>query len=187
MSVDKTEIVALTEEYGEAWGLKHTERLLELTLLIGEGRAYDVEAVWLAAHLHDWGGYAAWARPGVDHALRSAEVAEEFLAARACPHDRLALVLEAILTHHSAGPGRSLEATLLSDADALDFLGSVGVLRTFSMMPRDLRSAYDKVRRRREQLPHLLQLPRSLELAGPRLAVMDEMLASFERESCGRF
>ncbi len=78
--IDKEEIVRLTEEYGGPWGINHTRRLLHLISIIGEGQEYNAEVVWVAAHLHDWGGYPKWAQTGVDHALRSRQVAEEFLA-----------------------------------------------------------------------------------------------------------
>ena len=80
MRLDRDEIAALTEEYGGAWGINHSRRLLHLVTLIRDDRDYDDEVVWLAAHLHDWGGYSQWAQSGVDHAVRSAEVAAGFLA-----------------------------------------------------------------------------------------------------------
>ncbi len=188
MVLDRGEIAALTREYGGDWGFQHTQRLLNLIAFIGaDDGGYDTEAVWLAAHLHDWGGYETWARPGVDHALRSVEVAGDFLARRGCPLERVVLVLEAIGTHHSAGTDRSLEARLLSDADALDLLGTVGVLRTFSMSGRDLRDAFEAAKERREKLPGRLCLERSKDLAAARLREMDAVLEAFERESCGLF
>ena len=60
--MDNDEIQRRTEEYGGEWGINHTRRILHLVSLIGEGRAHDSESVWLAAHLHDWGGYPKWAR-----------------------------------------------------------------------------------------------------------------------------
>ncbi len=187
MELDKSEITALTAEYGGEWGLRHTERLLRLVSEIDGGKDYDHEAVWLAAHLHDWGGYAEWARPGVDHAERSAEVAADFLARAGCPLERVVLVLEAIGSHHTVGRGRTLEAMLLSDADALDLLGAIGVLRTFAMCGRDLRGAYQIVKERRERLPRLLCLRTSRRLASKRLAQMDRVLEAFEQESRGLF
>ncbi len=187
MKLDRDEITALTAEYGGEWGLRHSQRLLLLVSLIVGDQDYDREAVWLAAHLHDWGGYAKWARPGVDHATRSAEVAADFLAGQDCPPERMTLVLEAISTHHSAGSGRSLEAMLLSDADALDLLGAVGLLRTFSMSGRDLRAAYEATKERRELLPGLLCLPKAKELAAARLDEMDSALEAFQRETFGLF
>lgn len=187
MNIDKDEIVRLTEEYGGAWGLQHTQRLLRLIAIIGQGLTYDSEALWVAAHLHDWGGYAAWAQKGVDHALRSRQVAEPFLSDRDYPAEMKALILECIELHHAGDSDRSLESILLRDADALDFLGVVGVLRNFSKNPRELRKAYEETQKRREKLLGLLRLDKAKELAAERASRMDELLARFEEETFGCF
>ncbi len=187
MNIDRKEIEQLTEEYGGAWGINHTRRLLELVTRIGEGLKYDAEAVWIAAHLHDWGAYAPWAEKGVDHALRSRQVAEDFLTERGCPAKRKALVLECIELHHAGGTQRSLESILLRDADVLDFLGSVGVLRDFSKNARDLRQACSISKGRREKLPGLLSLEKSKELAAQRIKEMDELFSWFEAETFGHY
>jgi uncharacterized protein len=181
--IDREEIKRLTEEYGGAWGSNHTKRLLDLISRISEGQEYDEEVVWLSAYLHDWGGYAKWRKPEIDHAERSREVAEVYLLEKGYPQKELAKVLESIETHHSAGKGRCIEAQLLGDADALDFLGCIGVLRMFSMKSRDLRAAYETVRKRREQLPGKLCLEKSHEIAEKRLERMDKILAWFEQET----
>jgi uncharacterized protein len=185
--IDRDEIARLTEEYGGQWGINHARRLLHLISLIGEGQPYNQDAVWLAAHLHDWDAYQPWAERGVDHALRSKQVAETFLAERDCPEDLRGLVLECIEHHHHSDPGRSLEAILFYDADALDFLGVVGVLRDFSKNPRDLRKGYEATKKRRETLPATLCLEKSRELARSRIQIMDELLARFEADSGGYF
>jgi uncharacterized protein len=82
--IDKEEIVRLTEESGGQWGLNHTRRLLHLISIIGEGLKYNAEVIWIAAYLHDWGGYLRWVQPVVDHALRSRQVSEEFLIEKGC-------------------------------------------------------------------------------------------------------
>ncbi|HSD84505.1 MAG TPA: HD domain-containing protein [Anaerolineae bacterium] len=187
MNIDQAEIARLTEEYGGAWGINHTRRLLQLIETIGEGLAFNSEALWLAAHLHDWGGYAPWAQKGIDHALRSRQVAEAFLKDRGCPDELKALVLECIELHHAGGSDRSLESILLRDADALDFLGVVGVLRDFSKNPRDLRQAYEETKRRRTQLPDLIHLEKARAIASVRVKQMDKLLAQFEAESFGCF
>jgi uncharacterized protein len=148
---------------------------------------YDAEAVWLAAHLHDWGAYAKWAEAGTDHAARSAEVAQGFLNDRGYPQESAALVLECIRSHHSGDPHRSLEAVLLGDADGLDFLGAVGVMRDFSKSPRDMRGGYDAARGRMEKVPSLLCLAKTRELAAIRLREMDELLKAFEHSTFGYF
>jgi uncharacterized protein len=154
-------------------------------VIIGEGQAHNADALWVAAHLHDWGGYAQWAQPGVDHALRSRQVAEAFLAERNYLPDDAKLILDCIEFHHSDNSARGLEVQLLSDADALDFLGVVGVLRDFSKNPKDLRQAYDISRRRRAKLPGMLCLAKSKEIAAQRLADMDDLFARLETDSFG--
>jgi uncharacterized protein len=187
MNIDRNELVRLTEEYGGAWGINHTRRLLQLISIIGEGQSYNSDALWVAAHLHDWGAYGTWAQPGVDHALRSRQVAEAFLAERNYPLDEAKLILDCIEYHHADNSARSLEVQLLSDADALDFLGVVGVLRDVSKNARDLRQAYDISRKRRAKLPGLLCLATSKAIAVQRLADMDELFAQFEIDSFGCF
>ncbi len=90
----KAEIARLTEEYGGTWGINHTRRLLRLIEVIGQGHDYDSEALWLAAHLHDWGAYAPWEQAGVDHVLCSGQVAEAYLSERNCSEKLKVLVAE---------------------------------------------------------------------------------------------
>ncbi len=187
MQINRDEIARLTEEHGGAWGINHTRRLLQLIAAIGEGLTYNSDALWLAAHLHDWGGYAPWAQKGVDHALRSTQGAETFLDERDCTAEMKALVLECIALHHTGGSDRSLESILLRDADCLDFLGVVGVLRDFSKNPRDMRKAYEQVRQRRQAVPGLLYLDKAKAMAEERVGHMDRLIKEFEAESFGCF
>ena len=187
MHVDCDELVRLTEEYGGPWGINHTRRLLQLIAIIGEGQSYNTDALWVAAHLHDWGAYGKWAQAGADHALRSQQVAEAFLAERDYAPDEAKLILDCIEFHHADNSARCLEVQLLSDADALDFLGVVGVLRDVSKNARDLRQAYDVSRKRRAKLPGMLCLAKSKEIATQRLADMDALFAKFEADTFGCF
>ena len=187
MNIDRDDIVHLTEEYGGPWGLNHTRRLLHLISLISDEQTYDADVVWLSAHLHDWGAYAPWAQDGVDHALRSKQVAETFLVARDLPEEFKARVLECIEFHHSGNPDRSIESILLSDADALDFLGVVGVLRDFAKNPKDMKKAFESTKKRRKTIPQQLLLQESRELAVRRIEEMDALLSTFEEETHGYF
>jgi uncharacterized protein len=186
-AIDKDEIVRLTEEYGGQWGINHTRRLLQLTAIIGKDRQYNAEVIWIAAHLHDWGGYPKWMQAGVDHALRSRQVAEEFLVEKSYDPELLTPTLECIEYHHGSDPHRRIEALLLSDADALDFLGVVGVLRDFSKKPGDLRKAYEVVQSRKEKLRQSICLKESKAIAAQRLGSMERLLVAFEEETFGYF
>jgi len=185
--IDKDEIARLTEEYGGEWGLNHTRRLLHLTGQIGEDLQYDRDAVWLAAHLHDWGAYKPWLQEEIDHVQRSLEVVEAFLKGQGYSQDFNSKVLECIREHHSSRSDMSIEAILLRDADVLDFLGVVGILRDFSKNPKALRKAYETVKKRRDRLPKTLLLEKSKELAATRIRQMDKFLAIFETDSFGCF
>ncbi len=187
MNIDHDELIHLTEEYGGPWGINHTRRLLKLISLIGEGLSYNADALWVAAHLHDWGAYSIWAQPGVDHALRSRQVAETFLAERDYSPDEAKLILDCVEFHHADNAARCLEVQLLSDADALDFLGVVGVLRDVSKNAKDLRQAYDISHKRRAKLPGMLCLAKAKEIAAQRLADMDDLFVKFEADTFGCF
>lgn len=187
MAIDKERIAALTEEYGGGWGINHTRRLLKLIDMIGAGQEYDHETVWLACYLHDWGGYKAWIQDGVDHALRSKQVVGEYLTKAGIDPRQKEAVLECIEYHHSATKANSIEAALLFDADALDFLGVVGVLRRFSMNARDLKKGYEAAKAGMEKLPEALIFDKSKEMAKDRLPRMKELFEVFEKETFGHF
>ena len=187
MNIDRDEVSRLTMEYGGDWAIAHSKRLLSIVEQIGDGLSYDRDAVWLAAHLHDWGAYQPWSKEGVDHAERSTQVADFFLCDYDISDSLRSSVLEIIANHHSDGCEFCTETILLRDADAIDFLGVVGTLRDFSKNPRDLRKAYQSVRTRREKLPGLLHLEKSKEMAKERVERMDALLAMFEEETYGHF
>lgn len=181
------EIISLTKEYSGEWGIYHSERLLHMVSILGEGMEYNREAVWLAAYLHDWGGYEKWSIPGVDHFIRSREVAEEFLSEHGYPEGLSKLVLECIEFHHGGDPNRSIESILLTDADALDLLGVVGVCRVFAMNYRDLKSGWEWVKRWREKNLSVITLEKTKQMAAERAKETDELLKAFEAETFGLF
>lgn len=61
-----------------AWGWRHSERdfLLARQIARDEGLAIDEDVLFAAAFLHDSGAIPPFAKDGVDHAVRSAELAE---------------------------------------------------------------------------------------------------------------
>jgi uncharacterized protein len=183
----KNEIIRLTHEYGGDWALNHSRRLLHLIEEIAVDLPFDREIIWLAAYLHDWGAYAPWAQPGVDHALRSKDVAETFLVERGFHQLAISRVLECIEFHHQAGADMSREAVLLRDADALDFLGAIGILRDFSKQARDLRKGYESICLRKEKVIGIISIPKAKQIAAERKKRMDEFLEVFESETFGCF
>ncbi|MCR4402953.1 MAG: HD domain-containing protein [Firmicutes bacterium] len=185
--MDKEEIMRLTEEYGGKYGLNHSKRILHIVSLIAGDQEYDRDVVWTSAFLHDWGSYSPWKVDGIDHAMRSKQVAEGFLTKAGCDEGFIGRVLECIELHHSGTPDKSIEAKLLSDADAIDYLGVVGVLRDFSTKPRDLRKAYESVESRKERLKSILFFEESKAMAAERIRRAERILSEFVEESFGCF
>lgn len=106
-------------------------------------------------------------------------------------------VLEAIEYHHGGADERCVEAVLLRDADALDGMGAIGVLRECAMVPTEdsgcysipagwgLRGALERARLRLENNPGVLRLPKSKTMAEERAREMREIFAALERNSFG--
>lgn len=180
-------IQLLTLEYGGIYGKSHSERILRLIESIGENMEYNRDVVWTAAFLHDWGGYTKWKLDGTEHTERSGEVARAFLLTEGYPEAFVNHVVECILNHHNGKEDKSVEAKLLSDADALDFLGTIGVLRDFATKLRDMRAAYETSQRRREKLSQILFFDTSKKIAEDRMQRMDRIYTEFEEESFGSF
>ncbi len=185
--MDRDQVVRLTREYGGQWGVQHANRILKTIEVLAEGATLDDEALWLAGHLHDWGGYAHWAVPGVEHQVRSRQVAAEFLANQPCDPDRRARVLEIIEWHHGGPPQRCPESIVFTDADALDLLGSIGVARIFAMNPRDLRAGWQAVQRWRDRSLAAITTPKGRHLATQRVGQTNRFLATFEEQAGGLF
>jgi uncharacterized protein len=189
--VDKltiADIERLTLEHGGNWGLAHARRVLRLTEQIGAGMQYDAPALTWAVFLHDWGAYAGYARSGVEHALRSRQVAEsEILPRTDLPQAAQALILDVIELHdyRDPRPPGSDEALLLREADFLDFLGVVGMAREFAKGPKDLQPSYQSILKRRQQLDGRFTLPEARRLARERLDRMDGFLQALQEESGG--
>jgi uncharacterized protein len=137
--------------------------------------------------LHDWGAYAHWAQEGVDHALRSTQVAQTFMTEKGYPADLRAAVLECIEFHHKGAPDKRIETLLLRDADILDLLGVVGIVRDFCRVPGNFRQGYENIQKRKQQLTGAVYFEKAWEIAEKRITEMETFLAAFENETFGLF
>src|ERR671916_1552657 len=151
------------------WGYAHCLRVHALAeeLAKAERVSYDKEILRLAALLHDVGLYKAYAfREAPDHATRSAAVAERILRDGDFPPQATRAVLDAILHHPPGTPsGTSVEAALLKDAVALDYLGAIGLSRVLAMVGLeddipDIPAAIWHAENLRRQIPGLLVFER---------------------------
>src|ERR1700677_2871958 len=125
--------------------LGHQPRLYELTRLIGRGLSYDDDVVYAAAWLHDLGVFIGH-RPedpgelsrwdNVGYAMKEAPAA---LLQAGFPTTKVAQVVEAIRTHQPHFSPSAIEGTILRDADILEQLGAIGILRVAAKIGRDTR------------------------------------------------
>ncbi len=159
------------------WGYEHCLRVYALARELGrmENLSFDAELLYIAALLHDVGLYKAYShRKELDHARRSAAVAEQILRDADFPARDTRVVLDAIEHHPPGAPaGFSVEAALLKDAVALDYLGAIGVSRTLAMVGLeddvpDISSAVRNVRDLHRSIPGFLLLDSSKDVARDR-------------------
>ncbi|MFN2142559.1 MAG: hypothetical protein ACK2U5_18890, partial [Candidatus Promineifilaceae bacterium] len=123
---------------------------------------------------------------GVEHALRSMQVAESMVLPRMdLPQEMVPVILEAIAYHdyRDQRPVASIEALLLREADFLDFLGIIGLVREYGRGPADLLSAYERVLARRGLIQGRFTLPAAREMASIRLQRLEQCLAWLREES----
>jgi uncharacterized protein len=172
----------------------HQPRLYSLTRRIGEGLTYDDDIVYAAAWLHDIGVFIgnrpeeAAALLRWDHVAYACARAPEILAQSGFPSGKISAVLEAIRTHQPQDDPKTIEATILRDADILEQLGAIGILRNVSKVGRDTRYArfsdiVPVLRKALTELPPRLRTSRARELAKPRIELLAGFLQSVDSEA----
>lgn len=182
------DLETLTEQFSPGWGMPHARRVLRLASEIGAGMDYDPQALEIAATLHDWGAYPPYQQTGVEHALRSRQVAEsEILPQMAVGPAQAAIILEAIELHdyRDARTPTSTEAVLLREADMLDFIGVIGLTRAFAAGPKNLQACLRVVFTRRDGVVGRFTLPRAQQIARIRLERLGQCLEWLQEESFG--
>jgi uncharacterized protein len=112
----------------------HTQRVHNLCMHIGRVEGADLEALEIAAYLHDVGRpYQDESKGAVCHAEKGGEIARHLLAEYPISAERKANIIHCIRSHRFRGNHQpeTLEANVLFDADKLDAIGAVGIARAF--------------------------------------------------------
>ena len=119
-----------------AWGLSHSIRDYELAkeLAAADGVTLDDDVIYAAAYLHDVAAFAPFSKQGVDHQDEATNLVESMLAGTGFPMSKIESVRGAIRTHMFGRDPVGPEAIYLHDADALDWLGAIGVARVFGLV-----------------------------------------------------
>jgi len=116
-------------------GFDHVLRVYRMAERLALAEGADLEIVRAAALLHDAEGSATSGgeigRSNHQHA--SSEFARQELEAEGWPLERITAVQHCIRAHRfrdNSEPPQTLEARILFDADKLDVIGAIGVVRT---------------------------------------------------------
>ncbi len=126
-----------------AHGYSHVDRVRRWALRVAAEEGYgELVVLEAAALLHDIGlGHLDADAPRGMHGSVGAEVAARFLREQALFHEgERAAIVEAVRCHNVLGGGGAL-ARIVRDADMLDALGAVGVMRAF--VSKHMQPEYD--------------------------------------------
>ena len=176
--------------------LGHQPRLYALTQLVGRGLAYDDDVVYAAAWLHDLGVFLGH-RPEDplelsrwDNVAYAMKQAPAVLLQAGFPTTKVAQVVEAMRTHQPHMSPSAIEGAILRDADILEQLGAIGILRVAAKIGRDTRyptftDAATTLRKALAELPGRLHLDTAKTLAGPKIALLENFLHGLDQEAQG--
>ena len=119
-----------------AWGYSHSQRdyALARELAAADHVAIDDDVILAAAYLHDMAAFPPWANDNLDHSDVGADAVDTILKGTGFPMEKIDAVRGAIRTHMFYRDPLGPEALYLHDADALDWLGAIGVARIFGLV-----------------------------------------------------
>jgi uncharacterized protein len=174
----------------------HQLRLYHLARRIAANRPHDDDVLYAAAWLHDLGVFIGH-RPQDASALAvwdcvayAVEKTPGLLAQFGFPSEKIPAAVEAIRTHQPSAEPKSFEGLALRDADILEQLGAVSILRTVSKVGRDTRfplfaDALRVLQKNLDQLPGMLRLESARQIAQPRIQILKAFLTAANVEACG--
>ncbi len=172
----------------------HQPRLYALACRVGADLQFDDDVVFAAAWMHDLGVFAGH-RPSDpdqlarwDHVPYTIARTSELLASWGFPAEKTSAVAAAIRTHQPHDEPEAIEAIILRDADILEQLGAVGVLRAVCKVGRDTRfptfsSVVPVLEKAVTTLPGKLRLESSRRLAEPKVRILQSFLSEVREEA----
>jgi len=174
----------------------HQARLYRLATQLAAGQPHDSDVLHAAAWLHDLGVFIGH-RPNDSKALAAwdcvayaMEKTPALLEQFGFSKNKIPAVVEAIRTHQPSAEPTTFEGLLLRDADILEQLGAVGILRTVSKVGRDTRfvvfsDALRMLRKNTDELSGQMRLDTTRQLAHPRIVAIKAFLDAAEIERNG--
>lgn len=168
---------------GTAHSYEHVNRVVKIATFLAKNEKANVELVQIGALLHDMG----WAA-GNPHNETGAKLAKEILKEINYPSEKSEKIVTIILHHPLAFKDKleTLEEKIVWDADKIDLLGVIGVVRAFHWLSNKpfeavVKTCFDELipiydllntqtakkiakRRRREMMGFLSALKRELSV-----------------------
>lgn len=172
----------------------HQPRLYALARRIAERRNCDDDVLFAAAWLHDVGVFAghrpedAAALAQWDNVAYAVELVPSLLSATDFPAHKIDAVVEAIRTHRVPAHPTTIEGIVLRDADIIEQLGAIGILRTVAKVGRDTRvptftAAVESLTKALATLPAEIRLDTARSLAQPKIEMLRSFLGAVESEA----
>jgi uncharacterized protein len=155
---------------------------------------YDHDILFAAVWMHDLGVFSGH-RPDDpaqlsqwDHVPYTISRSRELLSAWGFPAEKLDGVAEAIRYHQPKDEPNTMEGTLLRDADILEQLGAIGLLRAAVKIGRDTRypsftSILPVLHYAVDHLAHQTRLAPSKTMAHSRAEMLRSFLAAVKSEA----
>ena len=178
--------------HNPAWGYSHSLRdyALARELAAADHVALDDDVLFAAAFLHDMAAFAPWEKPDADHADEAARIVDGVLAGTGFPMAKIDAVRGAIRTHMYDREPVGREALYLHDADALDWLGAIGVARIVALADKDggkptVPEVIPMLRDNLAQVPPRVLSPAGRARVGQRQAELERFLRELGEESDG--
>jgi len=128
--------LAMSHFKNPAWGYSHCLRdyALARELAAADHVALDEDVLYAASYLHDMAAFPPWEDVKVDHSDVGARLVDTVLKGTGFPMGKIEAVRGAIRTHMYYRDPVGPEALYLHDADALDWLGAIGVARIIALV-----------------------------------------------------
>jgi uncharacterized protein len=168
-----------------ASGYEHSYRIYQLARKIGEGMEYDDEVLHAACFLHD-------IEMSSGHPASSAEKARAILGETGFTPGKIETVYRAILYHMPGEEGElpgeepSIEGKLLHDANLLETVGAIGLIRLSigSFFWHHLKTMGEVIEllKRWRGYAETFFFPMARRLAKRRIEFLDQAISRFEEE-----
>jgi HD superfamily phosphodiesterase len=173
-----------------AWGYSHSVRdyALARELAAADQVSLDDDVLFAAAYLHDMAAFKPWENEKLDHSDVAAGIVDTVLKGTGFPMAKIDAVRGAIRTHMYYRDPVGPEALYLHDADALDWLGAIGVARVMALVDpnggdHDGPKAVKMLEENLKDVPARVLSPAGRALVAPRKAELEGFLRDLRRES----